>query len=43
MGNPRAKKTSSVPLNQEGNTKTRKELIFSILKKTKEKFINKTI
>ena len=43
MGNPRAKKTSSVPLNQEGNTKTRKELIFSILKKkTKEKFLTET-
>jgi phosphate starvation-inducible PhoH-like protein len=43
MGNPRAKKPSSVPLNQEGNTKTRKELIFSILKKkTKEKFLTET-
>jgi phosphate starvation-inducible PhoH-like protein len=43
MGNPRAKKTSSTPLNQEGNTKTRKELICSILKKkTKEKFLTET-
>jgi phosphate starvation-inducible PhoH-like protein len=43
MGNPRAKKPSPVPLNQEGNTKTRKELIFSILKKkTKEKFLTET-
>ena len=43
MGNPRAKKTSATPLTQEGNNKTRKELICSILKKkTKEKFLTET-
>ena len=41
MGNPRAKKQSSTTTTgQEGNTKTRKELICTILKKkTKEKFL----
>ena len=41
MGNPRAKKQSSTtPPGQEVNTKTRKELICTILKKkTKEKFL----
>jgi phosphate starvation-inducible PhoH-like protein len=43
MGNPRVKKISSTPLTQEGNIKTRKELICSILKKkTKEKFLTET-
>ena len=41
MGNPRAKKQSSTTTTgQEVNTKTRKELICTILKKkTKEKFL----
>ena len=41
MGNPRAKKQSSTTTpGQEVNTKTRKELICTILKKkTKEKFL----
>jgi phosphate starvation-inducible protein PhoH and related proteins len=43
MGIPRTKKTTSNPTTQEGNVKTRKELICSIIKKkTKEKFLTDT-
>jgi phosphate starvation-inducible PhoH-like protein len=43
MGIPRTKKTTPNPITQEGNNKTRKELICSILKKkTKEKFLTET-